>query len=317
MAGTSNFDNGFPNGVTIRGVPVVQLYPGRVFWVNNSSVAAPGGIGGSNASKGTFQRPFSTINGALDHCVASRGDIIAVAPGHSETVTTDGGIALDVAGVAIIGLGSGSLRPKIVLDTAAAAAVTVTAANVTLQNFALEASFADITNAIDVTAKWFSCIDCEFQEEGANLNFVDIIHCSSTTDNNADGLRVEGCISTAVDDAINSLINIKADLDRLVCKHNFVMHDNANALAMVLCATGKDLTDCDVTDNKYLSLKTSGDLLIDNDTTANSGIVANNLVSHADTAAEIICDADGVGLFNNYGSGVITASGYLLPAADS
>jgi hypothetical protein len=37
----SNFPNGFLDGVTIRGMPIVQLHPGKVWWVNNSSVLAP------------------------------------------------------------------------------------------------------------------------------------------------------------------------------------------------------------------------------------------------------------------------------------
>ena len=314
----SNYPGGFANGLTVRGVPVRSMYPGEVFWVNNSSVIAKGGVGGSNNNNGTYQKPFSTIDYAISKCTASRGDIIMVMPGHSETITTDGGIAFDVAGVACIGLGYGSLRPKVVLDTAAAAAVTVSAANVLIQNVVFEASFADVTNAIDVTAANFQLVDCEFSEEGTNLNFLDYIHCSSTTDNNADGLTVIGCKGTAVDTAQNSFVNIKADLDKLVFKDNFYSSAHANTLAMVLCATGKDLTDCEVTGNiMNAPAKASGDMLIDNDTTVNTGIVAHNLIGHGDTETEILIDADGVRVFENYGTAVTTASGYLLPAVDS
>ena len=313
----SNYPSGFQNGLTIRGIPIHQLFPGEIFWVNNSGVLAKGGVGGSDQNRGTYQKPLSTIDKALSLATASRGDVVVVMPGHSETITTDGGLDFDKAGVAVIGLGMGSLRPKIVLDSDAAAAITVTAANVVLQNFQIEASFADITNAIDVTAANFWCLENEFIEEDTDLNFLDIIHCSSTTDNNADGLTVIGCKSKAIDDGINSFINIKADLDGLVCNDNFVNHDNANALAMILCATGKDLTNCEVMRNRYASLKSSGDILIDNDTTANSGIVANNYAVHQDTGTEILVDCDGVGLFENYATGVVTASGYILPARDS
>lgn len=312
----SNYPNGFANGISLRGVPIQQLYPGEVFWVNNSGVLAKNGRGASDGNKGTYQSPKSTIAGALTDAVASRGDVVIVMPGHSETVATDGGLALSVAGTAVIGLGMGSLRPKIVLDTAAAAAMTVTAANVTMQNFVFEASFADITNAIDVTATWFSLLDCEFQEEGADLNFLDYI-VASGADNTADGLRVEGCVGASVDAGMNSPLRTVGDLDRLVMRDCHWNTDHANALAMIQCATGKDLTDCIVENNRYASLKTSGDILIDNDTTANSGWVANNFAIHADTASEVLVDCDGVGLFENYGTAVVTASGYLLPAADS
>lgn len=314
----SNFPTGFANGITLRGVPIQNLYPGEVFWVNNSTVLAKQGVGGSDQNKGTYQKPKSTIAGAIDACTASRGDVIIVMPGHSETIETDGGLALDTAGVAIVGLGVGTLRPKIVVDTLAAAAITVTAANVTLQNFVIEASFADITNAIDVTAAQFSLLECEFTEEGANLNFLDYVHCSSTTDNASDGLRIEGCVGTAIDAAQNSFLNIKADLDRLVFNDNFYSSSHANTLAMILCATGKDLTDCQILRNRCNSVgKTSGDIIVDNDTTANTGIVAFNVGGHADTAAMVLVDCDGVRLFENYSNSTNTTSGAIQPAADS
>lgn len=317
MGKPSNFANGFMNGVTIRGVPITQLYPGKIFWVNNSSVAAPGGVGGSDSNDGTFLRPFSTINGALDHCVASRGDIICLAPGHAETVSSDGGIAVDVAGVAIVGTGAGSLRATLTLSTAAAAAVTVTAANCAIHNVLFKANFADITNAIDVTAKHCTISRCSFEEAGADLNFIDYIVATSTTDNNADGLTVVECDGYGIDAAVNSPLLINADLNGLVFENNRFNTDHANALAMIQVATGKDLRNCYVVGNVYASLKASGDILIDNDTADNNGWVANNYAIHATTAGEVLIDCDGVGLFNNYGTGVVTASGYLLPAADS
>jgi hypothetical protein len=313
----SNFEGGFMNGVLIQGVPVQMMHPGKVFWVNGSSVLADGSKSGSDGNKGTYREPFATIDYAIGKCTASRGDIIMVMPGHSETVTSDGGIDLDVAGVAIVGLGTGTLRPKIVLDTAAAAAVQVAAANCTMHNIVLEASFADITNAIDVTATNFHADKLHFQEEGANLNFIDYIVASSTTDNTADGLKITECTGYGVDAAINSPLLINADLQDLVFTDNRFNTDHANALAMIQVATGKDLNNCFVARNYYASLKTSGDVLIDNDTTANDGWVAHNRVQHLDTAGEVLVDADGVGQFDNLGTGSVTASGYVLPAIDS
>ena len=312
----SSYPDGFKNGVIIRGLPLVQTHPGKVFWVNNSSVLPDKGIAGSNGNDGTYLKPFQTIDYAVGRCTASRGDIIMVMPGHSETITTDGGIALDVAGVAVIGLGIGTLRPKIVLDTAAAAAVTISAANVTMHNLVLEASFADITNAIDVTAVNATLSHLAFQEEGANLNFIDYI-VASGADNTADGLTVDHCTGYGVDAAINSPLRIVGDLQDLVFTYNRFNTDHANALAMIQQATGKDLNNCFVAHNYYASLKTSGDVLIDNDTTANDGWVAHNRAQHLDTATEVLADADGVGQFDNLGTGSVTASGYVLPAIDS
>jgi len=72
---TSNYPNGFPNGVIIRGMPLQQAYSGQVFWVNNSSVLPPNGIAGSNGNKGTYLQPFATLDYAVGRCTAGRGDI--------------------------------------------------------------------------------------------------------------------------------------------------------------------------------------------------------------------------------------------------
>src|SRR3990167_4421252 len=108
----SNFPNGFANGVTIRGVPILQSHTGKVFWVNNSGVLPDGGISGADANPGTYLQPFSTIDNAINNCTASRGDVIMVMPGHAETVSATT-IAMDVAGVNIVGLGVGALRPTL------------------------------------------------------------------------------------------------------------------------------------------------------------------------------------------------------------
>lgn len=304
----SNFPGGFAAGVTIRGVPVTVTNPGNVYWVDSGA--------GSNGNKGTQDRPWATIDYAIGRCTASNGDIIFVKPGHTETVSAAAGIACDVAGIAIIGLGKGSLRPTITLDTAATASVTISAANVTLHNLRFIAGFADITRIIDVTSTDAHIDACEFVESAADLNWVDVIDASGA-DNTADGLTVTGCRAFGVDAACDSFIEITGDISRLTVQDCLVVHDHANATALIEQATGKDMINVDIQRNSYHSLKTSGDILIDNDTTANSGIVAFNNASHATTTAEVLVDADGVGLIENRATGVITASGYLLPAADS
>jgi len=132
----SNFPNGFTQGVTIRGVPLTVAHPGKVFFVNNSSVYAStddGVAGADTPSAGTYQRPFASIYYAVQQCTASRGDIIFVMPGHAETIADATTLILSTAGVAIVGLGTGSLRPTLTF-TAAAANIPITAANVSVHN---------------------------------------------------------------------------------------------------------------------------------------------------------------------------------------
>ena len=99
----SNYPKGFPNGVALRGVPVALPHPGKVFWVSSTV--------GLNGNKGTYENPFQTIDFAVGRCRANKGDIIFVMPGHVETVTAAAGLDLDVAGITLVGLGNGNLRP--------------------------------------------------------------------------------------------------------------------------------------------------------------------------------------------------------------
>lgn len=161
--GISNYPNGFTSGLTVRGVPLTVAHPGQVFFVNGSSVLAPEGISGSDGNPGTYQKPFATIDFAIGQCTASRGDIIFVMPGHAETVSTAAGIALDVAGVAIVGLGVGSLRPTLNF-TATAATLTMSAANCSLKNILITGGIDAVVSPIVVSAADCTIEGCELRD---------------------------------------------------------------------------------------------------------------------------------------------------------
>jgi hypothetical protein len=170
---SSNYPNGFANGVTIRGVPIDIPHPGEVFWVNNSGVLAKGGVAGSNSNDGSYRRPFSTIDYAIGKCTANRGDVIYAMPGHSEAVSAADGIDFDVAGVTLIGLGQGSDRAQLRI-TAAGANIAIGAANVSWVNMRITAAVADVVEAINIEATGddFSSIGCIYDEEEADENYI-------------------------------------------------------------------------------------------------------------------------------------------------
>jgi hypothetical protein len=159
----SNYPNGFQNGITIRGVPIQVMHPGKVFFVNNSSVLAEGGIGGSDGNPGTYLKPFSTIDYAIGRCTANRGDIIFVMPGHAESVASAAAIALDVAGVAIIGLGVGSLRPTLNF-TATASTMTMSAANCSVKNILFTGGIDAVVSPLVVSAADCTIEQCELKD---------------------------------------------------------------------------------------------------------------------------------------------------------
>jgi hypothetical protein len=107
-------------------------------------------------------RVFSTISTALAACTAGNGDVIFVAPGHTETITAAGGITISQSGVSIIGIGNGNLRPIITFTTAVAASVVVSGANVTLQNIIFTCGINAQTQMISVTGADCAIRNCYF-----------------------------------------------------------------------------------------------------------------------------------------------------------
>lgn len=174
----SNYPGGFAQGVNIRGLPILNSYAGNVFWVDSAL--------GSNGRQGTFDRPFATIDYAVGRCTASNGDVIMVKPGHVETVIAAAGLALDVAGITIIGFGAGSDRPTINFTTAVGADMDVDAANITIVNCLFTGGIDALTGPIDVNAADFAMINCETRDvTGQATDFI-------VTDANADRLWIEG-----------------------------------------------------------------------------------------------------------------------------
>jgi hypothetical protein len=177
----SNYPNGFADGVTIRGVPLLSAYPGKVFWVDSNA--------GNSNNSGTFERPLPTIQAGVDKCTANKGDIVMVKPGHVETVAAAGGLDLNKAGIAIIGLGTGSLRPTVNFTTATTADMDVDAANITVYNLLFVGVVDALVAPIDINAADFTMLQCETRDTSAT-QVVDFIQ----TDATCDRLYIDGWI---------------------------------------------------------------------------------------------------------------------------
>lgn len=165
----SNFPQGFAGGVTIRGMPLMQMQPGQVFFLNNGPALLQGARGGSDGNRGTFLSPFASLQGALNSgssggpSVGSnqgvqqgRGDVIFVGPGHKETISSATALNLNAAGVAIVGLGSGLIRPTFTLGTATTTTINLFAAGMSIQNCLFLANFAGIASAFTAATAAFT-----------------------------------------------------------------------------------------------------------------------------------------------------------------
>lgn len=289
---------------------------GKVFYVCNRT----GGGGANDANHGTFDAPFLTIDYAIGACLAGRGDIIAVKVGHVETISAAGGIACDVADITIIGMGAGDQRPLVNIGTATSASITVTAADVTWRNMRILSTFADVVNAFTVTAAGFCLMDCEIGDSAINLNFLSAVKCTSTTDGNANGIKLLRNLFLSQDAATLGFVIFSADVLKATIEDNIIVSEGTGLATIFTCLTGKDIRMCSVQRN-YLSNKaTAGNLAYSNDTASpnNSGIIAENRVRHADvTTTHTMGAVGGCGFFNNLSASTDAVSGFVLPAIDA
>lgn len=327
MPQINNFPGGFAAGITIRGMPVAVTHPGKVFWVSNATTLSDRQIGGSDSNNGTFDKPFSTIAGALTQTVANRGDIVMVKPGHAETISAAGGIALSKAGVAIIGLGQGSTRPTITLGTANTASISVAASNVTVSNFIFKANFLNIATCFDIAnaqvANDLTIDNCEFRDNSTILNFVAVVKVG-TTANIADGLTFTGnkVLGLASSPGANTTaIVLASDTKRVVIADNFINHEVAlNDTPTLLQGGALNHTELLIARNKSFrpSTSTTGGNLIGSSSTACSGIVCDNYDGHLDnTAGLMIATGTKLAFFRNFSmiTGAADKSALENPAA--
>jgi len=165
----------FADGIVLRGMPLLTLYPGDVYWVDSN---------GGGSAVGSFAKPVSSIATAMGLCGASNGDIIVCKPGHVENISAAGDLVCNKADVAIVGTGTGSNQSKIVFDTAATADIDITAANVSFINIWFMANFADITAAIAVAAggDYFTVQGCRVTAGSTVLDFAIFISIAVNAD---------------------------------------------------------------------------------------------------------------------------------------
>jgi hypothetical protein len=301
MARTALYARKQPGGVYT--LSEIEAQPGNVFFVHSGTGTDSEGYGQGPDS------PVATIDYAIGLCTASKGDVIYVLPGHAENITTATGINCDVAGVSIIGLGKGNLKPT-VTATAAAGSVTVAAANVTLKNLRLVSNFATgCTSALTVaaTGDGLTLDGIECRDGAANKEWL--IHVS---------------VATTV-------------TDMLITRCSFVGLTGESMTNSILFAGTS--TDC-VIEDSYFFVDSSDDV-IDHLTGASVNLTVRRcVVINADTDAAGYClryKSDGTGIahdnrfaynkidaevsvgaaawwIENYASNTIAQSGLLDPA---
>jgi hypothetical protein len=147
----------------------------------------------------TWNEPVATLDYAIALCAASNGDVIHVAPGHAETLTTASYITIDVVGITVIGYGRGTDRPTFTFDTGTDTTWVISAANFHIENCIFVNTQDGLVVGFVCTAAYTTFKNCVFRDAGAD-NTVDWI----TVSTNADYFLMDGCVVEGTDTAGNT-----------------------------------------------------------------------------------------------------------------
>lgn len=303
----------YPNGINnliLRGVPVDVPHTGKIFWVNNSTVLPVFGVVGADApSHGTYVRPFSTVDYAVGQCAANRGDRIYIMPGHAETYSDATSLNLDVAGISIVGLGSGSLRPTFTLDTANTATIPVSAANIEIQNCKFVANFLSIAKLFTLTtAKHFGTVNCDFSDTSAALNFVNIVESTGAA-NTVDGLYDSNSTAAMIGTTFNTFAVLAATARSIRFNGTYVQSIDTADEPGLIDVTGI-VTDFKA-DNVAVSVKgtTNVNVILKCTGTTSTGTITNSFAHSLDTTSVAYTVTCGIQASNVFVTGAVATQG--------
>ena len=256
----AQYPNGFTDGVAIRGLPVLNTYSGQIWWVDAA---------GAQIGDGKFNRPFATIDTAINH--ASAGDTILVKAGHTETITAAAGIDADVAGISIIGLGQGRRRPTISFTTADTADIDIDAANITISNMVFSlVGVASLAAPIDVNAADFTLQGCEFIQSNVTNQCLNVVAGATA----ADRMRIIGNTFRSTTAGAVSAISLVGTADGTEIVGNTISGDWSTAA--ISNATGNVLTNLVIDDN-HIRNDNVGDWAIEL-VSASTGFIRRNTI---------------------------------------
>jgi hypothetical protein len=293
-----------------------SLTTGNIYFVKSGTGSSDAAGYGQNPDA-----PFATIAYALAQVTANQGDRIYVMPGHTEAIADATTFAAAIAGVQVIGLGAGSARPTVTLGTANTATVAVSADNVSFENLIFVANFLSIAACFTLsTAKNFALRNCKFTETSNVLNFLNIVKSTGAA-NTVDGLALIDNIWNGLGTtSVNSFVLTANDIDSLTLFRNVVKLAATRDASILLTVTAGVLTNLDCGENKVYSAQTAttAGSLINVGGTTSTGFVYRNFAQTLTTSADkLFTTTVGLAAFENRVTGVVGATGFVIPAVDS
>ena len=246
--------------------------PGQHFFVDSTVGRDSADMDGKSWGKAK-----ATIDAAVNLCTASHGDVIWVAPYHTETLGADSAVDVDVVGVAVIGIRMGRQMPTL-NATAIEGDFKLAAASCTVANIRFTGGVDATTGCIEVSAADCAVLNCEYRDVTGQATDALI------TVNNADRLIIDGFKSFGAAGAgANSAIALDGSDDCEI--KNCYLYGNFAVAGIDLRTTPSvrvNIHDCTIwTAN-------AADLAIKDTITASTGFIGPNLhIMLTDNAANI------------------------------
>lgn len=291
----------------VQGLQGIAPVTGEVFYVAKDGIQARTWL----QARVPESRIFLTIDAAIGSCVADRGDIIYVCPGHTETIAAAGGITADVAGVSIIGLGNGNLRPTITWSETAST-FAISADDVLVKNIITTISKDEVVKLFYITGS------------GVTLDAVDFVPYASgqarqfvLTTNAADQLTIKNCNhrQTAAAGAAQVWIQLVGTDNTRILNNSIWITAYANTGS--ICISGSTaVVECEIAGNRIAWLGATITSVI-NLVTTSTGIITDNRVFGGSAVLQAaIITGDACYVAENYCANTAAASGIICPAVD-
>jgi hypothetical protein len=291
--------------------------PGGVFAIEDQSLSTGdryfvhSGTGSSTNSGTSPIDPMATIDQGINKMTASQGDILYVMPGHAENVTTATGIACDVIGIKIVGLGDGNDIPT-VSYTAAAGSLTVSVASVTIENLKFVANFeTGVTAGITVAAggDGLTLDGLQFRDTSGTFEFK--IHATIAT--TITDVTIKNCNFITAAGSMTSSVFFAGTSENVSIENNFwfvdcsaSVIDHLTAICTAISITGNQASNVDTGAGLCIGLKS--------DSTSTGYIADNRLFGNKNDSEPLAATNDFV-VVENYVSNTLNASGVLNPGA--
>jgi hypothetical protein len=254
-------------------------------------------------------RFFDTIDAAVGACTANAGDVILVAPGHTEDIAAATSLVVDVAGVSIIGLGTGSNRPELNFSNTAGS-VEMDAANTRLSNVILKADVSAVVVGVNVDADNVQIDNCLFTYNATGDDFITMIDVDGVN-----GAVIKDNVLKAEEGAAGCDEAIRLDdCDDVTIAGNHITGDFTDGAIIGEGAAGSNLV---IKDNTIYNADTTAGFLVDLNVAFTGLLAGNRMGTLFATAPETAVDPGSLLSVENYVANAVDESGALVPTAVS